>query len=91
MMDDVIQLRISDNRHDMQEYNLPDSIPKNIASVQKPSKEDVIQAHITRFKHTQLIASQLTINSYIIQYCYIILMYLKPTYTLFMKFKMHNV
>ena len=53
MMDDVIQLRISDNRHDMQEYNLPDSIPKNIASVQKPSKEDVIQAHITRFQtHT---------------------------------------
>ena len=62
MMDDVIQLRISDNRHDMQEYNLPDSISKNIVSIQKPSKEDVIQAHITRFKHTQLIASQLTIN-----------------------------
>ena len=48
----VIQLKISDNRQDIQEYNLLDSIPKDIASIQKPSK-DVIQAHITRFQtHT---------------------------------------
>ena len=49
-MDDVIQLRISDSRQDMQEFNLPDSIPKNIASMHKPSKEDVIQARITWFQ-----------------------------------------
>ena len=51
MMGDVIQLRLQDNRQDIQEYNVPDSIPKNIASTPKPAKEDTIQAHITRF-HT---------------------------------------
>ena len=52
MLDDVIKLRLSD-RQDIQEYTLPDSIPKNIAPVQRPSKEEAIQAHITRFQtHT---------------------------------------
>ena len=52
MLDDVIKLRLSD-RQDIQEYTLPDSIPKNIAPVQRPSKDDVVQAHITRFQtHT---------------------------------------
>ena len=52
-MDDIIQLRLNDDRQDLQEYTLPDSIPKNIASVPKPSKEEVVQAHITRF-HTSM-------------------------------------
>ena len=51
MMDDVIQLRLQDNRQDIQEYSVPDSIFKNIAPVPKPAKEDTIQEHITRF-HT---------------------------------------
>ena len=51
MMNDVIQLRLRDDRQDIQEYSVPDSIPKNIATVPKPAKEDTIQAHITRF-HT---------------------------------------
>ena len=49
MMDDVIRLRLKDDRQDLQEYTLPDSIPRNIASIPKPSKEEVVQAHITRF------------------------------------------
>ena len=50
MMEDVIQLRQhDDDRQDIQEYSIPDSIPKNIATVPKPDKEDVVHAHITRF------------------------------------------
>ena len=45
MMDDVIQLRLQDNRQGIQEYSVPDSIPKNIAPVPKPAKEDAISKH----------------------------------------------
>ena len=50
MMDNVIQLKQhDDDRQDKQEYSMPDSIPKNIASVPKPSKDDVVHAHIKWF------------------------------------------
>ena len=65
MMDDVIQLQLQDNRQDIQKYSVPDSIPKNIAPVPKPAKEDIIQAHITHF-HT---SANNKYNINVQQYC----------------------
>ena len=49
---DVIQLRHTPSKLDIHNFELPDSIPKNIAQSEQPPKQQVIDAHITRFnKH----------------------------------------
>ena len=56
MMDDGIQLRQhDDDRQDIQEYSMPDSIPKNIVLVPKPSKENVVHAHINTHAHNTIL------------------------------------
>ena len=39
MMEDIVQLRLNENRQDLFDYDKPDSIPQNIDSVERPSKE----------------------------------------------------
>ena len=47
LLDDVITLRLIPSRLEQ-----PDNIPKNIALSQRPPKQEVIDAYITRFtKH----------------------------------------
>ena len=48
MMEDKAQLRLSERRRELLDYDKPDSIPRNIASIERPSKELVAQ-HISRF------------------------------------------
>ena len=49
LLDDVIQLRHIPSKQDIHNFELPDSIPKNIAQSEEPPKQQVIDAHITRF------------------------------------------
>ena len=52
LLDDVITLRLIPSRLDIHNFEQPDNIPKNIALSQRPPKQEVIDAHITRFtKH----------------------------------------
>lgn len=52
LLDDVIELRRTPSRLDIHNFTLPDTIPKNIAQSERPPKQQVIDAHITRFsKH----------------------------------------
>ena len=52
LMDDVITLQQTPSRLDIHTFALPDTIPKNIAQSERPPKQQVIDAHITRFsKH----------------------------------------
>ena len=56
LLDDVINLRQTPSRLDIHDFELPDSIPKNIAQSERPPKQQVIDAHITRFSkpsHTE--------------------------------------
>ena len=51
LLDDVITLRQLPHRLDIEQ---PDSIPKKIPQSERPPKQEVIDAHITRFnKHPQ--------------------------------------
>ena len=49
MMEDVLQLRMDRDKQKLFDYDTPDTIPQNIASVERPSKEQVIAQHISRF------------------------------------------
>ena len=42
MMEDVVQLRLNEDRQDLFDYDKPDFIPQNIASVERPSKKQVV-------------------------------------------------
>ena len=54
LLDDVIQLRHTPDTLDMHTFEKPDNIPKNIALSQRPPKQEVIDAHVTRFsKHSE--------------------------------------
>jgi len=54
LLDDVIEFRQHPDRLDAQTFEVPDNIPKNIAHTEKPPKQQVVDAHITRFtKHPQ--------------------------------------
>ena len=46
---DVAQLRLNERRRELLDYDKPDSIPQNIASIERPSKELVVAQHISRF------------------------------------------
>ena len=49
MMEDVVHTRMDRDKHELFDYDIPDTIPRNIASVERPSKEQVIAQHISRF------------------------------------------
>ena len=49
MMEDVAQLPLNEHRRELLNYDKPDSIPQNIASIERPSKEQVVARHIYRF------------------------------------------
>ena len=49
LLDDVITLRQTPTRLDIHNFEQPDNIPKNIAKSERPPKQEVIDAHITRF------------------------------------------
>ena len=49
MMEDIIQFRLHDKRHDMIEYDTPSTIPHNIATIERPPKQEVIALHTSRF------------------------------------------
>ena len=52
--DDVITLQQIPSRLHIQNFEQPDSIPKNIAKSERPPKQEVIDAHITQFyRHSQ--------------------------------------
>ena len=54
MMEDVIQFRLDDKTHDMIDYNTPSTIPCNIATIERPPKEDIVSRHKSRFpSHSQ--------------------------------------
>ena len=54
LLDDVIQLRHTLDTLGMHTFEKPDDIPKNIALSQRPPKQEVIDAHVTRFsKHSE--------------------------------------
>ena len=50
MMEDVLILRQIDSRQDITDYQLPDTIPNNIALTERPPKQQAVDAHISRFK-----------------------------------------
>ena len=49
MMEDVVQLRLDEHRQELFDYDNPDCISHNIASIERPPKQDVIAQHISRF------------------------------------------
>jgi len=51
LLDDVIEVRQNPDRHT---FEVPNNIPRNIALIEKPPKQQAVDAHITRFtKHPQ--------------------------------------
>ena len=46
LLDNVIKLPQTPHRLGIHDFELPDSIPKNIAQVERPPKQQVIDAHI---------------------------------------------
>ena len=63
MMEDIIQFRLDDKRHDMIDYNTPSTIPHNIATIERPPKQDVIAQHTSRFpSHSQDTTTQQLYN-----------------------------
>ena len=57
MMEDVAQLRLNERRRELLDYDKPDSIPQNIASIEHPSKELVVAQHISRFLHKHTVTT----------------------------------
>ena len=49
IMEDVVQLRLDEHRQELFDYDKPDFIPQNIASIEQPPKQEVITQHISRF------------------------------------------
>ena len=41
MMEDIIQFRLDDKRHDMIDYDTPSTISHNNATIERPSKQDI--------------------------------------------------
>ena len=54
MLEDVIQLQLYGHKLDTMKFDKPSTLPHNIATVDKPPKEQVIATYVSRFsKHTQ--------------------------------------
>jgi len=49
LLDDVLEVRQHPDRLGTHNFEVPDNIPKNIALIQKPPKQQAVDAHITRF------------------------------------------
>ena len=49
IMEDVVQLRLDEHRQELFDYDKSDFIPQNIASIERPPKQEVITQHISRF------------------------------------------
>ena len=50
---------LTKDTQDLQDYDKPDTIPKNIATVERPLKDEVIAQHISRFP-TQTLQQQMS-------------------------------
>ena len=51
MLDNIVQLRILGDRLDTVTYDKPHTLPHNIATADKPPKEEIIATHQSRFPH----------------------------------------
>ena len=51
MMEDVVQLRLDEHQQELHvfDYDKLEFIPQNIASIERPPKQDIIAQHISRF------------------------------------------
>jgi len=49
LLDDVIEFQQHPDRVYTQTFEVPDNIPKNISLIEKPPKQQVVDARITRF------------------------------------------
>ena len=49
MMEDVLLLRLDKHQQELFDYDKPDCIPHNIASIEQPPKQGVIAQHNFRF------------------------------------------
>ena len=49
MLDDIVELRLHGDKLDTMTFDKPSTLPHNIATVDKPPKEQVIAAHTSRF------------------------------------------
>ena len=50
----MIGARKNPDRLDTHTFEVPNNIPRNIAIIEKPPKQQAVDAHITRFtKHSQ--------------------------------------
>ena len=49
MMEDIVQLRLDEYGQELFDFDKPDFIPHNIASIKWPPKQDVISQHISKF------------------------------------------
>ena len=49
MLDDIVLLRLCGDKLDIVKVNKPRALPHNIATVDKPPKEQIIAAHTSRF------------------------------------------
>ena len=58
MLQDILYLRIH-RQQDMHNYEKPDTIPKNIAAIERPPKDEVIAIHLYRFP-TQTLDQQIS-------------------------------
>ena len=48
-MEEIIQFRLHDKRHDMIDYDTPSAIPHNIATTERLPKQEVIAQRTSRF------------------------------------------
>ena len=49
MLDDIVQVQLHGDKLDTITFNKPSTLPHNIATVDKPPKEQVITAHTSCF------------------------------------------
>ena len=49
IMEDVAQLRLDEHQQELFDYDKPDFMPQNIASIERPPKQEVITQHTSRF------------------------------------------
>lgn len=63
MMEDIVQLRLNEHRQELFDYDKPDFIPQNIASTDRPSKDQLVTQHISRFPTQSQSQIHTTINT----------------------------
>ena len=58
MMNDIIELRTHGKQQDTQDYNKTLTSPQNIATTERPPKDEIIAKHTSRFFPTAIIREQ---------------------------------